>query len=364
MILVSILGDFHSSIFPIYNEFKYKISTHILVHDDALGEKMKHKQVIKSLEMFNKKHSLNIKTQEHIIDEDSLVSITNLVEKLKTISNEWSEVYINSTDGLSNIGIVLAHKTLEYGVKIISYDMHENSYNITTKDSMQNFKLNSHLKIKDHLLLKGLEIESLEDKEFAHEHEALIRALFDNYRHEFNDMKKDIFHRTIKQHKYPRAYQIIQNLKLDFIKNSKDITGGLFEFYVYLLIKDLGFDDIEIGVKVNQYFSQNSSIPNEFDILAMKDNHLHIIECKFSKNDKLGELVYKYSGLINLLDDEGKMIILTDKSEYSHNLYTDNTTNLDVHKRAKINRILVRGSVFSNKAEFIDDVKTFFNLHN
>ncbi|MDQ1244527.1 MAG: hypothetical protein QG565_867 [Campylobacterota bacterium] len=363
MILVSILGDFHSSIFPIYNEFKDKISTHILVHDHALGEKMKHKPVLESLEKFNKKHSLKINTQEHIVDEDSLASITNLVEKLKTISNEWSEVYINSTDGLSNIGIILAHKTLDYGVNIISYDMHENSYNITTKESMHNFKINSHLKIKDHLLLKGLEIVSLEDKEFAHKNEAHIRALFDNYRHEFNNMKKDIYHRTIKQHNYPRAYQIIQNLGLDF-QNSKEITGGLFEFYVYLLIKDLGFDDIEIGVKINQYFSQNSSIPNEFDVLAMKDNHLHIIECKFSKNNNLNELVYKYSSLINLLDDEGKMIILTDKSEYSHDLYENNTTNLEVHKRAKINRILVRGSVFGNKAEFVDDVKTFFNLHS
>lgn len=34
MVLVSILGDFHSSILPIYYQFRNEIKRHIIVYDD------------------------------------------------------------------------------------------------------------------------------------------------------------------------------------------------------------------------------------------------------------------------------------------------------------------------------------------
>lgn len=151
-------------------------------------------------------------------------------------------------------------------------------------------------------------------------------------------------------------------MNLDLSTQQKEITGGLFELYVYLLVKDLGFDDIEIGIVVENTFSGTNVIRNEFDILMMKDNHLHMIECKFTKRIDLAALVFKYSTLINLIDDDGKMMILTDNYIYAHDLYDKTKQGLELYRRALINKILIRGSVVKNKKEFLNDVDSYFQL--
>ena len=364
MILVSILGNFNSSIFPIFYEFKDSITRHIIVHDDAYNELSRSKIVIKSLNYFKHKNKLNIETEDFRIDEDSLSSIINLVDYIKSNSNNIEDVYINITDGLSNIGVMIGSNLLEYGVKLLSYDMYENSYNLISINSIQTINLKSKMSIKEHFLLKGLNVVNFEDKKFAHKYESYIRKLFENYYNEFLIMKKDITKNdSSNTHKYPNALQLINLMQLDLKTQQKNITGGLFEFYIYLLIKDLGFDDIEIGIVLENKFSNKISVNNEFDLLLMKDNHLHMIECKFRKNLDMQALVYKYSTLINLIDDDGKVILLTDKATYSHNLYDNNKQGLEYHRRALLNNILIRGSVINNRNNFINDVKSFFNLY-
>lgn len=364
MLLVSILGDFHSSIFPIYYEFKDSISTHIVVHDDALGELVKSKKVLTSLDKFNQQNNINIKTKDFRIDEDSLESILKLIEHIESHNYNAEEIYINITDGLSNIGTVLGAKLLDKGVKLLSYDIYENNYNITTKDNIVTKKVTSQMSIKEHFLLKGLHVSEYDDKRFAHKNEAIIRELFEQYYKELVILKRDITQNNyIDKSKYPRAIQLINLMNLDFKKDQKTITGSLFEYYIYLLIKDLGFDDIELGVIVDQEFSKEHFVKNEFDILLMKDNHLHMIECKFTKYVDMQLLVYKYSSLINLVDDDGKIIVLTDDKSYKHDLYSDYNNKLHNHRRGLLNKVLIRGSVFSNKEQFIDDIKSNFNLY-
>ncbi|RLA78791.1 MAG: hypothetical protein DRG78_14315 [Epsilonproteobacteria bacterium] len=362
--LVSILGDFHSSIFPIFFEFKDSIDTHIVVHDDAFSEQSKSNKVITSLKQFSYKNSLDINTQDYKIDEDSLASILKLIEHIKSTANSLEDIYINTTDGLSNIGVVLGAKLLDSGAKLLSYDMYENSYNLTSRDSIYTKQLNSKMSIKEHFLFKGLKVADLEDKEFAHKYEPYIRDLFENHYDEFVIMKRDVTSSTkSNQHQYPNALELIKRMNLNVKTQQKSITGGLFEFYTYLLVKDLGFDDIEIGIVIEDAFSNNTSVRNEFDLLLMKDNHLHMIECKFTKNIDMQALVYKYSSLINLIDDDGRIIILTDKAVYSHDLYDSTKLGLEHHRRALVNKILVRGSILKNKNGFIDDVKSYLNLH-
>lgn len=364
MLLVSILGDFHSSVFPIYYEFKDSISTHIVVHDDSFGELLKSKKVLTSLNKFNQQNNINIKTKDFRIDEDSFESILELIEYIESHQYNIEDVYINTTDGLSNIGTVLGAKLLDRGVKLLSYDIYENNYNITTKDNILTKKISSQMSIKEHFLLKGLQVSAWEDKEFAHKNEALIRELFEEYYNELVIMKKDITQNNYSnKSKYPRAMQLVNLMNLDCKQDQKAITGGLFEYYIYLLVKDLAFDDIEVGVVVSQEFSKEHSVKNEFDILLMKDNHLHMIECKFTKYVDMQLLVYKYSSLINLIDDDGKIIILTDDKDYRHDLFGDyDNGKLNHHRRGLINKVIIRGSIFKNKEKFIDDVKSNFNL--
>ena len=55
-----------------------------------------------------------------------------------------------------------------------------------------------------------------------------------------------------------------------------------------------------INVKVE--FAQ--ALQNEFDILMMKDNHLHVIECKLRKSVPGEDYVYKLDSVIDYLDDD------------------------------------------------------------
>ena len=364
MILVSILGEFHSSVFPVFYEFHRRITTHIIVHDGGFRRRRNDRMIVESLEKFSRKYDLAIKTYEYTIDEDSLVSIDKLATKILGMCEKKEEIFINATDGLSNIGILLADKTLRRGVHFIAYDMHENSYNLITKNSMRHVQMHSSLGVVDHLLLKGFEVEHVEDKAFALRHKKSIVALFEEHLEEFNKMKIDLFNHKMRPQKYPNAYKVIKRLRLDIIQHYKEITGGLFEFYVYFLLNDLGFDDIEVGVRLKQPFGENGFVGNEFDILAMHQNHLHIIECKFTKNVKLSELVYKYAALVNQLDDEGKVLLLTDKKNYKPNLVKDKSGDLEHHKRAGLSRIMIRGSLFKHKEEFAREVQAFFRLQS
>lgn len=360
MLLVSIVGDFHSSIFPIYNEFKDKIQHHLVVDDDAFNERHKHRKIVASLKKFNAKYNLKFITQEFKIDEDSLQSIEDLIDYIQNLELDPQKIYINITDGLANIGIALAAKLLPQGVKFISYDMYENSYNITTQESIENYKVKESLSIEDHFLLKGLEITQKGDKEFAEKYCREILELFNNYSKEMELLNKDITHQNSrhKEH-YPRALQLVKSMGFDIVRDAPLITGGLFEYYIYLLIKDMGFNDIEIGVKVRQPLSDAVGIENEFDILLMKENHLHMIECKFRKMKKR-DIVYKYASLINLIDDDSVMMILTNDDVYSHDIYNAQRIELSDYRRAFLNRIALRGSVIKHKQLFFDEIQTLF----
>ncbi len=364
MILVSILGDFHSSIFPIFYEFKDSIKKHIIVYDDGYSELSKNKRIFKSLEKFKKKYNLKVKNKIYKIDENSLDSIVKLVNYIRSNCVRLEDVYINTTDGLSNISVVLGSKLLDLGVKLISYDMYENIYNLTCKDEMVTKRLQKQMSIKDHFLLKGLDVKTFEDKIFPIKYKKEIRKLFEKYYNEFIILKKDITNKSDKNRKkYPNVTKLLKKMNLNSISKHKIITGGLFEFYIYLLVKDLGFDDIEIGIVIEDRFSSETFIKNEFDLLLMKDNHLHMIECKFRKKMDMHALVYKYSSLINLIDDDGRIIILTDKSTYSPDIYDKKAASLEIHRRALVNKILIRGSILNHKDDFIDDVKSYFNLY-
>ncbi len=220
--------------------------------------------------------------------------------------------------------------------------------------------MKNSLSIEDHFLLKGLEIIQKNDKSFAQKYRLQILELFNTYADELEFLKKDITHQThIHKDKYPRALQLIKNMGFDRVKDAAKITGGLFEYYVYLLIKDMGFDDIEIGVKIRQPITNSIGVENEFDILLMQENHLHMIECKFRKMNKQ-EIVYKYASLINLIDDDSRMMILTNDSTYRHNIYDANNKTLSDYRRAFLNRIALRGSVIKHKQQFLEEVSTFF----
>jgi hypothetical protein len=84
-----------------------------------------------------------------------------------------------------------------------------------------------------------------------------------------------------------------------FKEESRYITGGWFEEYVYYFIKEkCGINEIHIGLK---RLKGEQSLENEFDIMFLSGINLHIVECKTSlkyniPKDHSNETVYNSAG--------------------------------------------------------------------
>ncbi|WP_456396423.1 Card1-like endonuclease domain-containing protein [Desulfurobacterium sp.] len=59
------------------------------------------------------------------------------------------------------------------------------------------------------------------------------------------------------------------------------LRGKWFEEFVFLKLVEKGFYDVHIGVVINWY---DSDVVNEIDVIAVKNNRLHIFSCKTGKN--------------------------------------------------------------------------------
>ena len=78
------------------------------------------------------------------------------------------------------------------------------------------------------------------------------------------------------------------------------LNGGWLEDYTYFQLKEIAnIEDIACGADVanpkfklgkNEYSSENKGNKNEFDIVFMAKNKLHIIECKTQLMDKNGDI--------------------------------------------------------------------------
>ncbi|MFW2525408.1 Card1-like endonuclease domain-containing protein [Aliarcobacter butzleri] len=128
------------------------------------------------------------------------------------------------------------------------------------------------------------------------------------------------------------------------------VKGSIFEEYIYWLIKDnFDVDDIMTGVIV-QF---DKDVNNEIDILIMKDNHLHTIECKFTDNFKTSEYLYKTDSIINYIDDDSKGMILS--------VGNKNIGHQDL-ARAKNDNINFYAVKEFDKIDFLSKVKSWFNV--
>ena len=366
MTLVSIFGDFHSSVLPIYYNFKNKIKKHIVIYDDGKYDVNEAKNLIKGMKNFNKKHKLDIKMYTHCIDENSYEAILKTIDFIKEHHNKKNALYINTTDGLSNINNLIAMKLLPLGANLLSYDRFENNINHMVGESMKTYKVNNVIPIKDHFLLRNIHIESLGDKKFAKKYKNHILELFEKRLQEFKAFSYYVQtnpNPQLNNSDFKKVNKIINQMEIkELKKNQSLITGGLFEYYIYLKLLKLNFDDIEISVNIQKFIDEINFIPNEFDILIMKDNHLNMIECKFSKRIKLDDIVYKYMGLKPLLDDDGKICIVTTYDE-PKNIYSSNNPLKDLaYKRALENKILLKGNPLNNINNFILELKNYFNL--
>ena len=349
MILVSILGDFHSSILPVFFEFKEKITKHIIIHDDSKHDIKQLFKILKGQEYFLSNYEdencnkLNFEIISIGVNEDSFQSIINSYNEIIKYSTNHEDIFLNCTDGLSSIILVLTNKLLEIGANIIVYDRYANTYNLHTKLSMKKHKIEKIIDIKNHLRLKGYDLISFTNKFTLERRKPFIKEITKNLP-QFKNFANTYTRTDSSKGYYKELIQQIGENKEQFVK------GGIFEEYIYWLIKDnFDVDDIMTGVLV-QF---DKDVNNEIDLLIMIDNHLHTIECKFTDNFKTSEYLYKTDSIIDYIDDDGKGMILT--------VGNKNIGHQDL-ARAKNNNINFYAVSKFNEKDFLEEFRKWFYI--
>ena len=341
MILISVIGDFYSSVLPIFYEFKDEISVHIIIHDDYKNDTLSAQKIINGTLAYIKKNQLDIDSFVIKIDEDSLEAIKRVTTLVAKHTDTYEKLYINITDGLANVGVLLSDAFKAKGANIITYDRYDNEYNILTSISMKTYKMQTSISIKEHLLLKNIEVVSVENRDFAQKHENSLNLFFEKYEADRKLYKKDTHY----------------NKALD-----TKATGFLYEYYIYNLIKEFNVDDILLGVKVKDNRLDDIYLENEYDILIMKNNHLHMIECKYLKVLDTTALLYKLDSVKETLDEDANVMIVTDSDTYDKTADIPNVEISQMYKRAFAKKISLRGSPTTCVKTFMQDVNTYFAL--
>ena len=242
MLLICILGDFHSSIFPMFFEFKERLAHHIILHDDSNHDTNETKKLIKAQENFIKQYKddkvINYKLSTIIVHEDDYNSINQAYKKIIKKAKTPQDIYLNTTDGLSSLSVILSHKFLKFGSNIISYDRFANTYNLHTPNTITTHKIKNSLDIKNHLKLKGYKLLNFTNKYTLKSRKEYILKLTSNLK-EFKNYTKLYKEYKKTKGKYSKLLAKIDKQDINFVK------GGVFEEYIYWLIKDnIKVDDI------------------------------------------------------------------------------------------------------------------------
>jgi len=340
MTLVSIVGDFYSNILPIFYHFKDDIKNHIIIYDDYRQDTLQAKKIILGTKNFIEKYKLPITTYTNQIDEDNYGRLEALSEYILSFQGQKEGIVINISDGFTAIAFALIKKLEHHGVKFLSYDRFDNTYAALHPEGMTMPLKVATMSIEDHFLLKNIEIKKKASVEMANKNEEDIKELFEKH-----EGKRELFKR-----------------RNPFV--AKTQLGFLYEYYIYNLVKRLNYDDIATGVKVVDNYN-GDAFENEFDILIMKDNHLHMIECKarddFGQNT-VSSFVYKLDSVRTTLDEDANMLFLTQDSIYDPSLDRVVTNPISPYHRANARRIFLRGSPVGRVERFLRDIEHIFAL--
>jgi hypothetical protein len=359
MVLVSLLGKDDSSIFPILYEFKDKITCHIIIHDDSKFETSKTNNLLNIQNDFKFFYGLDFMTDSLKIDEDSYESLLLALDKIKEISkNGFENIYFNTTGGLSSSTAVLSPKILEQNGKFIAYDIFDNGFNIVTKDNLIKKQIENNLDIFTHLLLKGYKIITIGSKMDAFKRKNEILQICED----IEELKNftSLLHSNNSSNIY--GFERIKDLltQIDKLNDKSFIQGTIFEEYIYWLIEDnFDFNQVMFNVKIE--FKEN--LFNEFDILMIKDNHLHAIECKLRTSISGENVVYKIDSIIDYLDDDGKAMILAiggENERISKNGNIKKQFTNGTLKRAENSNIKIHQSKYFDKKVFLEEIKEHF----
>ena len=362
MILITIISrDLHELI-PIIFEFKDRVARHILIYDD----KEKHN----ALKLQKWIVSLEHETELIEVDEDSradMLSIQNRIDDLNT-----TELYLNATNADTALLVVLSGSVLHNGGRIAAYDKFENSYNLIDKNGFGNHAIEHNMMVDDFVDALGYQLTNEIDKEKIVDEKASLMLLFGDFNILFRIRK--YLHQDRLQtiaSAYPEQIKALVDLKMitHDCKALRSISyfGTLFEEFIYLNLLCYDFDDIKVGAVLLFDAMEDElndiEIFNEFDILAIKENHIYTIECKLGDNISPQDIIYKSDSLLGYFGDDSKNMIINIHPVNSHKLRKPTLVfGKNAKLRATTNSIeIYNGHTFGTK-KFYKKISPFFQL--
>jgi hypothetical protein len=370
MILVSIVGDFITNVTPVIFEFREKITKHILVYDDAQYEARKVERVREAIDYINARYGLAIEQYESQIDEDSKADIDGVTEELFGFAEDSHDLYLNATGGPANIAIFLSAAILNRGGKAIVYDNMDNTYNLIYGTNMRTISLGQKMGVKDYCHMMGMKILDYRRKKDIKRNKKQVVHLFRSYG-SLNKVRRALSSGN-KRFPYRQYQPIMDELRALGVVDKKHnlldrnyLYGGMFEEYIFFLVKKLDFDDIMINVIVEMDHLGGASVKNEFDILMMKDNHPYIIECKHKRNLNGDNIVYKYDAISDDIGPDSKVMIVNisdkPKIKYKNRNISSSFSRGNIN-RALLNNIDIYHEARINEKKFLKRVRRFFGV--
>lgn len=284
---------------------------------------------------------LNVKVElKNISDEFNFGLMEDEIFKLvEEYENE--SIALNVTGGTKLMSIAAENAFSALGKPIFYIDTDSNQILFISKDEDQKWLPNLEMKAKNkidiYLSAYGSTVLTTQDPNARKEYLPAIEPFIKHYDNYTQLIPMLNMHATLSQSngyksEYTKAnpkinkinelflgldYQGLVNYdgqQIDF-KNKEIKTflnGGWLEDYTYFQLKEIAnIEDIACGADVanpkfklgkNEYSSENKGNKNEFDIVFMAKNKLHIIECKTQLMDKNGgikadDILYKLETL-------------------------------------------------------------------
>lgn len=310
MTLISIIGEFDTALLNLVNEFKAEIKNIILVFDTSTASQKNIAQYAKMLQHFKEKYGLAYTlSTEHIIDEDDVAKIDALLSIIKN----YPDAYLNLSHALGSTSAYIGSKIHAFHFKLISFNPYDNEYNVIDQQGFKNYPITHKVGMIDFLESYGYEVRLKRDTQWIEKHKEDIFTVFSHYK-QYREMRTLP---SLQGYEHYTLYPVLQRLNIfdddGTLQNKGYLEGGLFEDYVYLIVKELGFDDVLVGAEIifDKVHETHTLINNEFDILAFKNNRLYLFECKFTKSFVLNDLIYKYMALKEYMKNDSKGIIIT-----------------------------------------------------
>ncbi len=279
---------------------------------------------------------LNLKKIEtEIYKLGDAYEFAELKEKFLEIASEIpADCAINLTGG--NKLMTIAAQEVFDGVCDMFYVTFDKGQIMMINKSNELYQIKSKIKLEDYFSIHGYKINSLERKKtISQEARILFDELINNIEKYSNPL--GVLNGIAAEAEYKGSLQIknsipqkswelltlfLENGAIEYYDDKKIkfkdcesrrfCNGFWFEDYVYLRLSQLhkveNFQDFAMSIQIEN----KNKVRNEIDAAFIKNNTLHIIECKTAKMDAKGsDVVYKMDTIANLAGLSTKGIIIS-----------------------------------------------------